>query len=100
MHMLHVLNGAPGSLSVQEKKQLERQEHLEEQHRLHLSINWLDQANSSLASNATNGTDHVDDFIRRIDKLRQVSTMRAFLLNPGIYLTPCSQCCTPTCHIV
>ncbi|KAL0050456.1 hypothetical protein WJX82_011533 [Trebouxia sp. C0006] len=54
-----------------EKKQLERQEHLEEQHRLHLSTNWLDQANSSLASNATNGTDHVDDFIRRIDKLRQ-----------------------------
>ncbi|KAA6420194.1 MAG: hypothetical protein FRX49_09857 [Trebouxia sp. A1-2] len=54
-----------------EQKQLERQQHLEEQHRLHLSTNWLDQANSSLASNATNGTDHVDDFISRIDKLRQ-----------------------------
>lgn len=51
---------------------------MEEQHRLHASTNWLDQSNSSLANNATNGTDHVDDFIARIDKLRQVRDVPAY----------------------
>ena len=57
-------------MSVQEQKQAERQQHMEDQ-QLH-AVAWLDQSNYSLASNATNGTDHVDDFIARIDKLRQV----------------------------
>ena len=57
---------------MQEAKQVERQQHLEEQHRLHVSGGWLDQYNATNASTSSNGTDHVDDFLARIDKLRQV----------------------------
>lgn len=58
---------------VQEAKQVERQQHLEEQHRLHISAGGLSQVNSTANGTATvNGTDHVDDFLARIDKLRQV----------------------------
>lgn len=58
---------------VQEAKQVERQQHLEEQHRLHISAGGLNQVNSTANGTATvNGTDHVDDFLARIDKLRQV----------------------------
>ena len=52
---------------------MERQQHLEEQHRLHVSGALLDQYNeTSGVNNTTNMTDHVDDFIARIEKLRQV----------------------------
>jgi len=71
---------------VQEQKQVERQQHMEEQHRLHVSGNWLDQLNSSSASNATNPTDHVDDFIARIDKLRQVGRC----LGTAVLCLPCT----------
>lgn len=58
---------------------MERQQHLEEQHRLHISAAWLDPLNTTTGAAGVNGTDHVDDFIARIDKLRQV--------------TPCSSTC-------
>lgn len=62
---------------VQEAKQVERQQHLEEQHRLHISAGGLSQGNSTADGTATvNGTDHVDDFLARIDKLRQVGFHR------------------------
>ena len=57
---------------MQEAKQVERQQHLEEQHRLHISAGWQDQLNTTNGTAAGNGTDHVDDFMARIDKLRQV----------------------------
>ena len=54
---------------MQESKQLERQQHLEEQHRLHVSGSGLDQYDATNGSlTVTNGTDHVDDFLARIDK--------------------------------
>ena len=58
---------------IQESKQLERQQHSEEQHRLHVSAFGLDHMhNTTNGSAIINGTDHVDDFLARIDKLRQV----------------------------
>lgn len=67
-------NGNVGFV-VQEAKQVERQQHMEEQHRLHISAGGLNQLNSTANGTAgINGTDHVDDFLARIDKLRQVGS--------------------------
>ena len=60
---------------VQEAKQVERQQHSEEQHRLHISAGGLNQLNGTANGTAgVNATDHVDDFLARIDKLRQVGS--------------------------
>ena len=60
---------------VQEAKQLERQQHMEEQHRLHISAGGLNQLNGTANGTAgVNATYHVDDFLARIDKLRQVGS--------------------------
>lgn len=70
--------GCGGSVSievdrvVQEAKQVERQQHSEEQHRLHISAGGLNGTANGTAG--VNATDHVDDFLARIDKLRQVGS--------------------------
>ena len=48
---------------------------MEEQHRLRVNAKWQSGLNASKPTNATNATDHVDDFIARIDKLTQVGTV-------------------------
>lgn len=58
-----------GLCLVQEQKQLERQQHMQEQRR-------VDAVQSDVGVNTTvnsNATDHMDDFVARIDKLRQVT---------------------------
>ena len=46
---------------------------MEEQNRLQMNAKGQAELNATHPSNATDATDHVDDFIARIDKLRQVS---------------------------
>ena len=88
---------------VQEAKQVERQQHLEEQHRLHISAGGLSQLNSTVNGTAgVNATDHVDDFLARIDKLRQVRSYHgvASLTQFATSSQQCSGCCAVSTTII
>ena len=88
---------------VQEAKQVERQQHLEEQHRLHISAGGLSQLNSTANGTASvNATDHVDDFLARIDKLRQVGPYHgiASLTHIAASSQHCNGCCPVSTTII
>lgn len=60
---------------VQETKQLERQQHKQEQSRVSAELTTSPLQSLTALNGSSNGstTDHLDDFVARIDKLRQVS---------------------------
>lgn len=56
---------------LQEQNKLERQQHMQEQKRISAEAKSdLQSANTTVNGSST---DHLDDFVARIDKLRQVS---------------------------
>ena len=59
---------------LQEEKHLERQQHKQEQKRLSVDAAKT-ETQSVNTSSSGNTTDHLDDFVARIDKLRQVTLL-------------------------
>ena len=62
---------------MQELKQLERQQHKQDQSRVSAELATSALQSLSALNSSSNGTttDHLDDFVARIDKLRQVGAL-------------------------
>ena len=86
-------------IGLQEMKQLERQQHKQEQSRVSAELTTSSLQPLTALNSSSNGstTDHLDDFVARIEKLRQVGQgLVARVQNTGLSKA-CLSCCPTPC---